>query len=608
MENWDEEKVSDKERTVGFLWRSAKNFRTLLEEKRRTVLWLTCVLILCQIIALVVPYFFKLIFDELPANLARRAVSQKLIFLLAGFFILQMAYVVLLRLVVKMRMIRAIIFFENYWPVLAQKKLLSLSPGFHERENTGKKISKIEKGCDKLVQLLIDLFWNFLPQSLYLVINLCFIFFLDWRLGMILTAPIIFSIIWISKVFAGFFSQWDAWETMREKSSGFLCQSLINIRTVQSFVQEAREFTLFSGVREEMRELDYRISRGIDGTFFWVNFLLTFAFAACVIFGIYLAFLGQVTVGTVIFVVATGSVSIQSVVGLVEQYNQILRKFVTVNRFKALLDEEPDIDNHGGALPSGSGEIVVDSIAFVYPNKEQPVLQDFSLTIRPREMVALVGKSGEGKTTLARLICRTYDVSDGKILLDGHDIRELDLYAFRRLFAIVQQDVEIFDGTLRENVIYPCENASPEQVEEAIRASYLQMLCENTERMPLGIETQVGERGVRLSGGERQRVGIARAYIALLNGARFLILDEATSNLDSEAERAIQEMINQLRERLNISIIVIAHRLSTIKLADTIYVINDGRVEERGDHQTLLQQNGLYSRLVELQKVGDLRE
>jgi len=209
---------------------------------------------------------------------------------------------------------------------------------------------------------------------------------------------------------------------------------------------------------------------------------------------------------------------------------------------------------------------------------------------------------------MIRLISRMYDIDEGSIKLDGRDIRDLDLEYLRKIFAIVQQDVDIFDTTLLENIRYPDAEASEEQVIEALKASHLYEALQNLDRFPDGIKTQVGERGIRLSGGERQRVGIARAYIALLNGARVLILDEATSNLDSEAEKAIQKMIGKVREKLNISIIAIAHRLSTIQKADMIYVINNGNVAESGDHSRLVQENGLYAHLVELQKLGDLRE
>ncbi|MBU1132322.1 ABC transporter ATP-binding protein/permease [Patescibacteria group bacterium] len=608
MSDWEEEKITEEERKANFLIMSLKNFLDLLGSKRNEVLIIFSVLVLCQGISLIIPYLFKLIFDDLPTAVLAEEVSAKIVWLIIGMAALQMLHALILRLFVKTKMIKIVIYLENHWPVIAHKKLMDLSPGFHEKENTGKKVGKIEKGCDKMIQLLVDLFWHFLPKSFYLIINIVFVLFIDWRIGLFFTLPIFIAITIMYRCMIKFFDEWEKWEKQKEESSGIFCQSLINVRTVQGFVQEKRENSRLRKIRDSMAELDISVSVRLDRLFLYVNLILNFAFSGSIILGIYLALTKQTSVGNIVFVIATGTGSIDSIIMLVESYYQILRKFVTVNRMKALLDERPDIENRGNKIGSVVGEIKVNNVSFVYSQKTEPVLNQFSLKISPKEMVALVARSGEGKTTLVRLICRMYDVASGEILLDGRDIREFDLYEYRKLFAIVQQDVDIFDGSLRENIIYPYVDSTSEQVHRAIKASYLNSLCDNSERCPEGIETQVGERGIRLSGGERQRVGIARAYIALLNGAIFLILDEATSSLDSEAERAIQEMIDQLRGELNISIIAIAHRLSTIKMADTIYVINDGRVEESGNHKTLLNKNGLYAKLVELQAIGALRD
>jgi ABC-type multidrug transport system fused ATPase/permease subunit len=201
-----------------------------------------------------------------------------------------------------------------------------------------------------------------------------------------------------------------------------------------------------------------------------------------------------------------------------------------------------------------------------------------------------------------------YDVSSGEILLDGMNIKNLDLAWYRRLFAVVAQEVDIFDASLRDNIIYPNAAATPEQIRTALKASHLEAILNDASRFPRGLETEVGERGIKLSGGERQRVGIARAYIAILSGAKVLILDEATSNLDSSAECAIQQMLDLVRRELRVTIIAIAHRLSTIQRADRIAVVNHGRIAELGDHQKLIAKNGLYAELVELQRLGELRK
>jgi ABC-type multidrug transport system fused ATPase/permease subunit len=319
---------------------------------------------------------------------------------------------------------------------------------------------------------------------------------------------------------------------------------------------------------------------------------------------------GLSTPGTIVYIISTGTVTLQGLWQLVHEYTEILRRLIAVFRMKELLDEEPEIKDEPSALIPEKyiGNFALDNLAFAYPNKEKAVLENFNLNIEPGEMIAFVGKSGEGKTTAAKLICRMFDPTSGAILLDGQNVKEIKLDWYRRLFAVVQQDVDIFDASILENIRYSYPSALEEEVLEAMKASYLRVVLDDKERFPRGMLEQVGEKGVKLSGGERQRVGIARAYLALLNGAKVLVLDEATSSLDSQAELAIQKMIQKLREKQGISIIAIAHRLSTIQKADTIYVINNGKIIEKGNHGKLLERNGLYAELVNLQRMGELRK
>jgi len=285
-----------------------------------------------------------------------------------------------------------------------------------------------------------------------------------------------------------------------------------------------------------------------------------------------------------------------------------MKDIVEAYRLDTLFNTEVEVQNNSSdmaqAMPESS--FVFEDVHFRYTGDN--ILDKLNLKISQGEMVALVGRSGCGKSTIIRLLARVYDVSGGSIRLDGVDIRENNRDSYRRLFATVQQDVDIFDASLRENIYYSFTGAPETQVLEAVNVAHLECILNDKRKFPDGLDTQVGERGVRLSGGEKQRVGIARAYLALLNGAKVLILDEATSSLDSEAERAIQEMIGKLRREMNISIVAIAHRLSTIEKADKICVVGDGKILEEGDHDRLVARNGLYAKLVRLQKLGELRE
>jgi ATP-binding cassette subfamily B protein/subfamily B ATP-binding cassette protein MsbA len=240
-----------------------------------------------------------------------------------------------------------------------------------------------------------------------------------------------------------------------------------------------------------------------------------------------------------------------------------------------------------------SGAMELSDVSYRYPGRPQDVLAGVTFSTRPGEMTAFVGASGAGKTTLCNLIARFFEPSSGTITIDGRDLRDIELASFRRILGIVEQDVFLFDGTVAENIAYARRDASDEQIREAARIAFADRFI---EEMPEGYATIIGERGVRLSGGQSQRIAIARAVLA---DPRILILDEATSNLDTESERHIQAALREiLRGRTSF---VIAHRLSTIQEADLILVMEDGRVVERGTHDELMRSSGRYANMVVLQ-------
>ena len=243
--------------------------------------------------------------------------------------------------------------------------------------------------------------------------------------------------------------------------------------------------------------------------------------------------------------------------------------------------------------PAVQGRISFRGVSFHYPGSEQLVLRDINLEVESGAMVALVGPSGAGKTTICNLVARFYEPTAGQLCLDGQDVREIPIEQYRRLLGIVEQDVFLFDGTIAENIAYARRNATPSEIEEAARAANADNFIRDFEK---GYETLIGERGVRLSGGQRQRLAIARAVLA---NPRILILDEATSNLDSESERLIHASLEQVMQQR--TSLVIAHRLSTIIRADKIVVVEGGRIVESGTHAELMARSGRYRHMVELQ-------
>jgi len=273
-----------------------------------------------------------------------------------------------------------------------------------------------------------------------------------------------------------------------------------------------------------------------------------------------------------------------------------------LDRILDVMDQEGEFPHNPNAVflnrQSTAGAVSIRSVTFTYPKGDKPVLHAIDLDVKPGETVALVGRSGSGKTTLTNLIARFYDPSQGSIHVDGYDLRDVDPQSYRRMLGIVEQDVFLFDGSIRDNILYARRRATDDQLFAAARAAAAdQFILE----LPSGYETKIGERGFKLSGGQRQRIAIARAILA---DPKILILDEATSNLDSESERLIQQSLSELlRGR---TAFVIAHRLSTIRNADKIVVIDDGRIVQVGTHDALLEQSGRYRDMILLQTTPEL--
>jgi len=608
MGEWAD-KTKLEEQTLSFFLRGLKTLWELLYGEKKTMLWVVFWIAFIQALALVFQLILKNIIDGVPEILRTGSFSGNTIWLLAALAAVKLSALVLQRFALEIKFLKAMIRLENLWPVVAQEKLLGLSLSYHEKENTGKKISKINKGCERLVDIVGRLRWGFLPHFFYISINLAILLFLDPRIFAVFLLPFLPAGYLYLKAFRTAAPAFELWEEKRDVSSGFFCQSIIGITTVQNYVQEKREKESFQAIRKEMVAIDTKASIRMQMYFFAAVFCLWSFFLLSIFLSLYLLSRGETSVGMIIYLITTGSVTLEGLWGLIHEYTEILRRMIAVARMKELLDEQEGIKNAPNAIrpDTANGDLEISRLYFSYPGKERRVLKDINLKIQKGQMIALVGRSGEGKTTLVRLIARMFDPTGGKILFGGYDTKKLDLYWYRRNFAIVQQDVDIFDAKIIDNIRYSHPEAKREDVLLAVKAAHLDEALGDKNRFPKGLDEEVGERGVRLSGGERQRVGIARAYLALMHGAGILVLDEATSNLDSEAERAIQEMIKNIRKKNNITIIAIAHRLSTICRADMIYILNEGRITEQGNHKKLVQKNGLYARLVNLQRLGEIR-
>ena len=373
-----------------------------------------------------------------------------------------------------------------------------------------------------------------------------------------------------------------------------LSNSLSGIRVVKEFANEAHEEARFEGLIQDYRENKLKFYQTMAASSAFNYVLMRIITLIALVSGAYFTLKGELTTGQLVGFVLLANTFVKPIESINIMIETYPKGFAGFKRFRQELSKPVTVQDLADAKPAPhfQGQIEYRDVELAY-DPGRPVISQLNLSIAPGESVALVGPSGAGKSSMVNLLPRFYDVTSGQVLIDGKDIREYTLASLRQQIGIVQQDVFLFDGTIRENVLYGRLDASEAEVEEAIRAAKLDQVI---EQLPDGLDTAIGERGVRLSGGQKQRLSIARIF---LKNPSILILDEATSALDTQTEQYIQQSFDQLTKGR--TSLIIAHRLATIQHVDRIVVVTEAGVVESGSHQELLALDGHYAALYRAQ-------
>jgi ATP-binding cassette subfamily B protein len=473
-----------------------------------------------------------------------------------------------------------------------------LSLAFHDRRQTGDLISRVTSDIDAIQSFIASGLLSSLVNGLTLIGMVSVMFYINWRFTLIAlsVAPVLFAVVYsytrrIKK----------ASREVRQKEGEIVSviqEVLTSIRVVKAFAREEYEQRRLE--EESLESVEAALhARGLKARLSpIVDVIVAIGTSLVLWFGARLVLQGSLSAGSlVVFIFYLGKMykPMQELSKMTDSYSKAA---VGYERIKEVMDTESDVKDRPGARPAAplKGEIELEHVSFRYPDSG-PILQDVNFHIQPGQVAALVGPTGAGKTTIASLIPRFYDPSEGVVRVDGMDVRSLQQKTLRQQISFVLQETLLFHGTVWANIAYGKPDATRDEI---IHAAQIANAHEFIEKLPQGFDTMVGERGVTLSGGQRQRIAIARAVI---RDTPILILDEASSGLDAASEKLVFEALDRLMEGK--TSLVIAHRLSTIRRADIILVIKDGRVVERGSHEQLMNASGLYAELYALQFGGE---
>lgn len=472
--------------------------------------------------------------------------------------------------------------------------MMGMPVAFFDQQSTGTLLSRITYDSEQVASSSSSALVTVVREGASIIGLFIMMFYYSWQLSLILIvlAPIVsIAIRMVSKRFRGISKTMQ--NTMGQVTTSAE-QMLKGHKEVLIFGGQEIETKRFDAVSNRMRQQGMKLVSASSISDPIIQLIASLALAFVLYAASFPSVMDTLTAGTITVVFSSMIALMRPLKSLTNVNAQFQRGMAACQTLFTILDSEQEVDNGKLEIDRARGDIQFKDVTFCYPGREVPALRNITMDLPAGKTVALVGRSGSGKSTIASLLTRFYDIQSGEITLDGHDLSEYTLQSLRNQVALVSQNVHLFNDTIANNIAYARESQySCEEIEKVAKMAHA---MDFISKMENGLDTVIGENGVLLSGGQRQRIAIARA---LLRDCPVLILDEATSALDTESERAIQSALDELQK--NRTSLVIAHRLSTIEKADQIVVVEDGRIIERGSHQELLESRGAYAQLHNMQ-------
>ena len=562
-----------------------KAFKTIIWPRRNLVFIGLALIIVSKAASFVAPLSLKYLMDDIIPN--KDLEFLKILLGVVIFAILVQA--VTSFLLTKILSVQAQYMISEL-RAQVQKKILSLPIRFFDNTKSGELVSRIMTDVEGVRNLIGTGLVQLVGGTITAVVSLILLLNISPSMTLFALVPLaIFAVIALKafKIIRPIFRNRGK---INAEVTGRLTETLGGIRVIKGFNAEAQEHSVFE---EGVLRLFENVKRSLTATAFMTSsstFLLGLATTGIMGMGGYKIMIDELTIGEFLTFTFLLGLMIAPIVQMSNIGSQLTEALAGLDRTEELMNMQPESNEEVRTLALNGirGDMIFDSVTFAY-EEEKEVIHDISFSVNAGTVVALVGSSGSGKSTIAGLAASFLTQQSGSITVDGQDLSKVDLNSFRKHLGVVLQDDFLFEGTIRENILFPRPNASEEQLQEAVKAAYVD---EFTDRFEDGLDTLIGERGIKLSGGQRQRIAIARAVLA---DPRILILDEATSNLDTESEALIQKSLSHLTEGR--TTFVIAHRLSTIRKADQILVIENGRIAEQGTHESLIAKEGRYYNL-----------